>query len=323
MGINSRTCELANSRTNFGRIGVLMGGPSSEKKISLKSGHAVLNILKESGQKVVPIIIKTDKVKNNVRLLKSSNIDCAFIALHGSFGEDGGIQKILESLKVPYTGSGVRASKLAMDKVASRNIFKKHGLNVPPSKVISENSYKIGNIDKFGLPLVVKPATQGSSIGLSIVDSYKNIPKAINLAFKFDKRIIIEEYIRGRELTVGILKEKALPVIEIIPKHFFFDYQAKYKQGLTDYIVPAKLSFKAALRIKKAALSAHKLLGCFGCSRVDIILDDAGNPFILEVNTIPGFTSTSLLPKAAKSAGIDFNHLCLELIKLAYGPRTF
>lgn len=321
MGINSRTCELVNSRTNFGRIGVLMGGPSSEKRISLKSGHAVLNILKKLKIKVVPVIIKTDKVRDNLRLLKFKNIDCAFIALHGYFGEDGGIQKILGSLKIPYTGSGIKASKLAMDKVASRNIFKKYGLNVPRSKILSNNSYKIDNIRRFSLPLVVKPATHGSSIGLSIVDNYKDIPKAIRLAFKFDKRIIIEEYIRGREFTVGILKEKALPVIEIIPKHFFFDYQAKYRKGLTDYIVPAKLPLKIAVRIKKAALLAHNSLGCFGCSRADIILDDKNKPFILEVNTIPGFTSTSLLPKAAKSAGIDFNHLCLELIRLAYEPR--
>lgn len=305
-------------KKDFGRVGVLMAGPSSEKKISLKSGHAVLNALRESGVNALPVIIKNSSIKDNMRLLKSKNIDCAFIALHGSFGEDGGIQNILSKLKIPYTHSGVRASRLAMDKIASRNIFKKHGLDVPQSQVVKRNSYKINNIRALNFPLVVKPASHGSSIGLSIVESKKNIPKAIKLAFKFDSRIIIEEYIKGRELTVGILDDKALPVVEIFPKHFFFDYQAKYKKGLTDYVVPAKLPNRIAVKVKKEALLAHKLLGCFGCSRVDIILDTENKAFILEVNTIPGFTATSLLPKAANKSGIGFNELCIKLISLAY-----
>lgn len=305
-------------KKDFGRVGVLMAGPSSEKKVSLKSGHAVLNALREAGVDAIPVIIKNDSINDNIRLLKSKNIDCAFIALHGAFGEDGGIQSILNRLKIPYTGSGVCASKLAMDKVASRNIFKKHGLDVPRSYVIKRNFYKGKSPCISSLPLVVKPASHGSSIGLSIVNSKKNIPSAIKLAFKFDKRIIIEEYIRGRELTVGILDDKALPVVEIFPKHFFFDYQAKYKKGLTDYVVPAKLPKAIAEKVKGKALLAHKLLGCSGCSRVDIILDAENKPFVLEVNTIPGFTSTSLLPKAANQAGISFNQLCIKLISLAY-----
>jgi D-alanine-D-alanine ligase len=241
--------------------------------------------------------------------------------LHGRFGEDGGMQKVLSKLKIPYTGSGISASKLAMDKVASRNIFKRHGLNVPNFKVITKANYNHSNMRKLMFPLVVKPALTGSSIGISIVDNFKNIHAAINLAFKFDSRVIIEEYINGRELTVGILEDKALPIVEIIPKHNFFDYQAKYKHGLTDYIVPAKLTPKISLKIKKAGLSAHRLLGCFGCSRVDIILDKNRRPYILEINTIPGFTSTSLLPKAATKAGIDFNNLCIRLIRLAYEKK--
>ncbi len=305
-------------KKDFGRVGVLMAGPSSEKKISLKSGHAVLNALKEYGINALPVIIKNSSIKDNIRLLKSKKIDCAFVALHGAFGEDGGIQNILSKLKIPYTGSGVLASKLAMDKVASRNIFKKHGLDVPRSQVLRRGSYKISNIRLLNLPLVIKPASHGSSIGLSIVENEKEISQAIRLAFKFDKRIIIEEYIKGRELTVGILDNRALPVVEIFPKHFFFDYQAKYNKGLTDYVVPAKLSSSIAAKIKKRALLAHKLLGCFGCSRVDIILDTKNKPFILEVNTIPGFTSTSLLPKAANKSGINFRELCIKLINLAY-----
>lgn len=305
-------------KKEFGRIGVLMAGPSTEKKISLKSGHAVCAALETCGLEVVPVIIKTDKREENIRLLRLKKIDCAFIALHGRFGEDGGIQKILNSLKIPYTGSGAKASKLAMDKIASRKIFQKHGLKVPRSSILIKGLREQSDFKDLGLPLVVKPATHGSSIGLSIVSSHKDIRKAIDLAFRFDTRVIIEEYIKGRELTIGILEEKAMPVIEIIPKHAFFDYQAKYKKGLTDYKVPAKLNNKVSLSVKKAALEAHRLLGCFGCSRVDIILGGRDEPFILEVNTIPGLTETSLLPKAARNIGIDFSTLCLKLIRLAY-----
>ncbi len=305
-------------KNKIGKVGVLMAGPSTEKKISLKSGHAVCIALKKAGHNAVPVIIKTDKTPDNIRLLKLKKIDCAFIALHGRFGEDGGIQKILSALKIPYTGSGVKASALAMDKIASRKIFMRHGLMVPRSRVLNKNYYNGINAHSLSLPLVIKPATHGSSIGLSIVGKAKDIPKAINRAFRFDRRIIIEEYIKGRELTVGILEDRAMPVIEIVPKHFFFDYQAKYKFGLTDYIVPAKLSPAVTKRVKKAALCAHKLLGCFGCSRVDIILNEKNEPFVLEVNTIPGLTQTSLLPKAAKQLGISFTSLCLKLIRLAY-----
>ncbi len=306
------------SKNQFGKIGVLMAGPSSEKKISLKSGRAVCEALKKAGLNIAPVIIKTDKPEDNIRLLKFKKIDCAFIALHGRFGEDGGIQKILRRLNIPYTGSGVKASSLAMDKIASRRIFQRHGLKVPRSKVLKRDSYHGINLNGLCLPLVIKPATHGSSIGLSIVNKPKDILPAIRRAFKFDRRIIIEEYIKGRELTVGILGDKAMPVIEIIPKHAFFDYQAKYKQGLTDYIVPAKLDPRVSGRVKQAGVDAHRLLGCFGCSRVDIILDEKSEPVILEVNTIPGLTSTSLLPKAAGKSGIDFTSLCLKLIQLAY-----
>jgi D-alanine-D-alanine ligase len=312
--------EISN---NFGRIGVLMGGPSSEREISFKSGKAVYEALKALGLDVIEIDIKTDSVKENTLLLKKQKIDCAFIALHGAFGEDGRIQHILESLNIPYTGSGEKASRLAMDKVSSRRIFERSGLAVPRYKVLNKSIY--GNNFKLcaclGLPLVIKPATSGSSIGLSIIENRNDFERAARLAFKFDDRIIAEEYVRGRELTVGILNERALPVIEIAPKKRFFDFEAKYKSGMTDYIVPAKLKEAVATKTKSAALSAHKLLGCFGCSRVDIILSGKGVPYVLEVNTIPGLTSTSLLPKAAKASGIDFGELCLRLISLSYAKR--
>ena len=310
------------SKEKIGRIGVLMGGPSSEREISFKSGKAVHEALKQKGLQAIAIEINTDTKDENIRLIKSQKIDCAFLALHGCFGEDGQIQEILEILKTPYTGSGVLASRLAMDKVASRQVFETHGLKVPRYKVMKKNSYSAGKAswkaDCLGLPLVVKPSSHGSSIGLSIIDKTKDLPRAIDLAFEFDEKIIIEEYIRGRELTVGILDEKALPVIEIIPKRAFFDYEAKYQAGMTDFVVPAKLKANITKKAKLAALSAHQALGCFGCSRVDMILNSDNLAVILEVNTIPGFTSTSLLPKAAKTEGIEFVELCLRLIRLAY-----
>jgi D-alanine--D-alanine ligase len=311
--------EITDSK-KFGRIGVLMGGPSTERAVSLKSGQAVCDSLKASGLDVVGIDITTDSQEENIRLIKSYQPDCAFVALHGRFGEDGQIQEILDSLKIPYTGSGVLASKLAMDKVASLHIFEINGLKVPRYKVTEISSYspswKVHN--KLGFPLVIKPATHGSSIGLSIVDNTDQLDKAIVLAFSFDDRVIIQEYITGREITVGILDTLVLPVIEILPKKRFFDYEAKYQAGMTDYIVPAKLDEATAKKAQGVALSAHKALGCFGCSRVDMILDKDNVPFVLEINTIPGLTLNSLLPKAARVAGIDFTGLCLKLIELAY-----
>ena len=305
---------------DFGRVGVLMGGPSSEREISLKSGKAVLSVLKESGVDALGIDITTDNIQDNIRLINSYNLNCAFIALHGRFGEDGAIQDILEQLNLVYTGSGVKASRLAMDKIGSLSVFKAGDLYVPRSQFLESTSYNKNRNFKntLGFPLVVKPANHGSSIGLSIIELEQEIPAAIQLAFKFDQRIIIEEYISGRELTVGVLDERPLAVIEIVPKHKFFDFEAKYQVGLTDYIIPAHLSLEIAENVQQAALKAHKLLGCFGCSRTDIILNHDNLPYVLEINTIPGMTATSLLPKAAKISGIDFNHLCIKLLELAY-----
>jgi D-alanine-D-alanine ligase len=269
---------------------------------------------------VVAIDIESQDLEENIRKIKSYNIEVAFIALHGRFGEDGTIQKILEDLGIPYTGSGVLASKFALDKVLSRQRFLSFGLNVPDYTVLEKKDFDKTylSLSKFKFPLVVKPACQGSSIGLSIVEDEDSLFKAIDLAFSFDERIIIEEYIEGRELTVGILDEEALPVIEIIPKKKFFDYEAKYTPGLTEYVVPAKLEEKIASQAKSSALLAHKSLDCFGFSRVDMILNKENKVFVLEVNTIPGLTETSLLPKAAKAVGISFLELCLKLIDSAY-----
>lgn len=306
------------------RIGVLMGGPSTERDVSLKSGKAVIEALKQRGIDVVGIDITTGDINENINLLKSYKMNCAFIALHGHFGEDGQVQAILESLNIPYTGSGSLASKLAMDKVISRKILQIYGLHTPRYTVINKTAPALPySIDGFGFPLVVKPAGHGSSIGLSIIDKREDLGNALGEAFKYDDTVIIEQYIQGRELTVGILDDKALPVIEIVPKKRFFDYEAKYQQGMTDYLVPADLDGITAKKVQELACKVHRALGCFGCSRVDIILSNANVAFVLELNSIPGLTPTSLLPKAAGFAGIDFGSLCLKLIDLAYEKAAY
>jgi D-alanine-D-alanine ligase len=309
----------------FGKIGVLMGGPSAERPISLRSAAAVYESLKNSGYDVVSIDITTDDPQANAALLKSNSIDCAFIALHGKFGEDGQIQKILEDLRIPYTGSGVEASRRAMDKEVSQSLFREAGIVIPEYVVVEKSlfipdSSRVLDVN-FSVPWVVKPSRQGSSIGLSIIEDPGFLPKALDLAFETDDKVIVQQYIKGRELTVAILDDQPLPVIEIVTTKKFFDYEAKYEKGFTDYIVPAKIDHDTAMVVQTAALAAHRALGCSGCSRVDIILDASNAAYVLELNNIPGLTATSLLPKAARCAGIDFNQLCVKLLTLAYEKK--
>lgn len=296
------------------KIGVLMGGSSSEREISLQSGQAIYKALKEDDWKVVAVdIISEDSAASRI---KKAKIDLAFIALHGRFGEDGKLQALLESLEIPYTGSGVRASQLAMDKAASRRIFQKKGVAVPRYIVLKKrDDHK--QLSKLIFPLVIKPSSHGSSIGLSIVRDKKRLARAVNKAHKYDNAIIIEEYILGREVTVGILDERPLPLIWLIPKRRFYDYQAKYQRGMTLHIVPAPLKEETYLKAQAVALLAHQALNCRAFSRVDMILDRNDQPVVLEVNTIPGFTSTSLLPLAASAEGYSFKELCRKLIELA------
>ncbi len=305
--------------SEFGRIGVLMGGPSSEREISLKSGTAVFEALHNAGAQVVAIDIVSDDIQEAKRRIIGEKIDVAFIALHGRFGEDGTIQGALEDLSIPYTGSGVQASKRAMDKILSRSFFQAAGLATPRFAALEKSAALNTTVFfEFGFPLVVKPAANGSSIGLTIVDASPSFMSAVTTAFEFDERILIEEYIKGRELTVAVLGDIALPVIEIVYQSRFFDYAAKYTSGLTRYIAPAHLEPVCAQAVQDAAVRAHLALGCSGCSRADIILRQDGTPFVLEVNTIPGLTTMSLLPKAARLVGTEFLDLCLILIKLAY-----
>lgn len=307
--------------SRLGHVGVLIGGCSSEREISLRSGKAIGDALKQGGCQVSALDIHFNDEGAIVSLLKNAKIDVAFIALHGQLGEDGVIQSILEKLHIPYAGSGVEASRLAINKISTQMIFQKNGIPVAGFQVVDEKEKQnlgavMDKIKKF--PVVVKPANQGSSIGIALAENKEGFLAALNDAFQYDKEILIEEYIEGRELTVGILDQTALPVIEIKPKRKFFDFTAKYQEGLTEYIIPAQLPADVTTRVQDLALRAHKVLGCLDLSRVDMMLDHFNNPFVLEINTIPGFTASSLLPKAAEAQGIDFTQLCLKIVGMAY-----
>lgn len=293
---------------SIGLVGVLLGGPSAEREVSLKSGRAVSRALKESGYRVVEIG-EQEEIEAGIR---SHSLSAAFISLHGRFGEDGEVQRLLEEMDLPYTGSGIEASRRAMDKAVSRDLFAAAGLPVPRGIV-----FQAGEDPKdlpFSFPVVVKPVREGSSIGLSLVRSPEEFGPAVDRARCCDREILIEEFIPGRELTVGVLSDRPLPLVEIKPKNPFFDFEAKYVQGRSEFTVPACLPPQLYRRVQELGLAAHRVLGCFSYSRADVILSPTGQPFLLEVNTIPGFTATSLLPQAASAAGIDFPELCRRLL---------
>lgn len=288
------------------KIGVLMGGISEEREISLKTGTAILKALLEKGYKAAGI----DALRDIPGVLARKKIDIAFIALHGRYGEDGCMQGLLEVMGIPYTGSGVKASALAMDKAAAKKVMLYHGVSTPPSCI-----YEEGVRPKVKAPLVVKPACQGSAIGVSIVKKDSGFKAALKEALRFGGPVLIEKYIEGRELTVSILDGKVLPTIEIRPKKGFYDYAAKYTKGMTEFVVPAPIARTADKKVAKEALKAYEALGCRGAARVDVILDAKGTPFVLEVNTIPGMTELSLFPKAAAAAGVDYPALVEEMLK--------
>jgi len=315
-------------------IAVLMGGISLEREVSLRSGAAVAKALKDAGFSVSCIDVRDEKVEE----LDHMKIDVAFIALHGYFGEDGGIQQLLESKGIPYTGSGIHASRLAMDKLATKKCFLEAGLKTPDYvtatefQELAEIRYEV---EKLGLPVILKPTTSGSSIGVTIVKDISDLQASLKKAFEFGYELLIEKYIKGREFTVGILDDKALPIIEIKPAAEFFNYDAKYKDDRTTYLIVEQTlhkrrnttenslqntSFLSPSQYNEAqeiALQAHRVLGCRGFSRVDMLLDDKDTFSVLEINTIPGFTEKSLLPKAGKAAGISFPSLCKKIAELA------
>jgi D-alanine-D-alanine ligase len=298
------------------RIKVLMGGVSREREISLKSGRAVLDALRSRGFRAEEYVVD-DELMDGV---DSDNTDVAFIALHGRFGEDGGAQAVLEERGVRYTGSGPEASRLAMDKAATKSIFTMHGVPTPSYLVFKGAATGSSSLvrDSFGFPCVVKPAREGSSIGVVVVRDADAFEPAVSAAFNLDDTVIVEEYVAGREMTCGILGDEALPLVELLPAREFYDYTAKYApDGGTEYTLDVGLDDALYKRIQDYALAAHRALGCRGMSRVDLILSGSGEPYFLEVNTIPGMTLRSLLPKAAAAAGYDFPILCARIIELA------
>ena len=293
------------------RIGVLLGGMSTEREISLKSGTAVYHALIQKGYSVVAIDVGRDIYSK----ITKEKIDIAFIALHGKYGEDGTIQGLLEIMGIPYTGSGVLASAISINKALAKKLFILNRIPTPAFKIVKKGTVVDNAIFKdLGLPFIVKPNSQGSTIGVSIVNDKNEASYAIKKALKYDDTALIEKFIKGRELTVGILCNKALPIIEIRPKKAMYDFKAKYTKGMTEYIAPAPLSKMLEKRLFDYALKAFNTLGCSGTARVDIMLDKRNKPYVLEVNTIPGMTELSLLPKAAACAGISFPELVEKIL---------
>lgn len=303
------------------KVGVLMGGVSSEREISLISGKAVAESLKRSLVDVVEIDITSSDVENIKKNVLEKDIDIAFIALHGEFGEDGQVQKILEDVEIAYTGSKVKASNLAMDKYLSKKLFIENNIPTADFKLIEGRDSDI-NIDKF--PVVVKPNCSGSSLGVTIVNDENKLKEAVDYALNLSNKVVVEKYIKGREFTVGILDDRPLAVVEIVPKLKFYDYETKYSDdNLVDFIVPAPLEKNIYEQIRELGLSVHKALGARFFSRVDFILDEDQRPYVLELNSIPGFTTHSLLPLSAKACGIDFDNLILKITEsvVKYGKE--
>ena len=302
------------------RVAVLEGGFSSERDVSLKSGAAVERGLAQAGYHVIPIDVKDSKIAE----LDAHDVDVAFIALHGAFGEDGGVQALLESKGIPYTGSGIYASKLGMDKLATKDTLVSNGISTPSYVAIKSHDHMAQHwpwIDKVGFPLVVKPPCEGSSVGTSIVRRPADLATALACCYQHDSRALIEKYVPGRELTVGIVDGEPLPIVEIKPGDDFYSYEAKYRAPDTEYIVEPDMGLELELEIKTTALKAYWSLGCAGFARVDVMLGRDGAPYVLEINTIPGFTERSLLPKAADYAGITFPDLCGRIVRLAIARR--
>ncbi|MBI5573788.1 MAG: D-alanine--D-alanine ligase [Elusimicrobia bacterium] len=298
------------------KIGVIYGGRSSEREVSLKTGAAIAKALKK--EKFSTVLIDSGK-KDFIKKLLSLKIDFAFIALHGPFGEDGTMQGLLEILSIPYSGSGVLASALAINKIYSKKIFESENIPTPKWQIIT--NYKL-QITNYKLPVVIKPARQGSAIGITIVRKKSQLKKAIKNALKYDDKAIIEEYIEGTEITVPILGDKPLSPIEIIPKNEFYDFYSKYAAGGSRHLIPPRLSPKIIDKAKQLGLLAHKSLRCRAMSRVDMIVDKKSDIYVLEVNTIPGMTATSLFPESAKYDGYTFGDLIKKIVELSLNEKT-
>ena len=295
-----------------GKIAVLMGGPGSERDVSLATGQGVARALRSLGAEVTEVDVKGP----NFEL--PSGVELAFIAIHGTFGEDGQVQKILEQRGIPYTGDGVAESELAFDKIRSKEAFRQHGVATPSWQVVI-----VGQRPTIPIPYVIKAPRQGSTVGVHIIKSEREIDAAMADVARYDRELLIEKFIPGRELTIGILGDLALPILEIIPKGGFYDYTNKYPflrpgaGGGAEHVCPAKIPEDETRAIQELALRAHGALGLQVYSRVDILLPEEGEPAVLEANTIPGMTEASLLPEAAAAAGIGYAELCARIIELS------
>jgi D-alanine-D-alanine ligase len=295
------------------KIGVLMGGLSAEREVSLQSGEHVYQTLIERGYDAVKIFVDRDLDL----VLRQSGVEVVFNALHGRYGEDGCVQGLLEILGIPYTGSGVLASALTMHKVKAKEIFRLHNLPTAPYYVMTRDRFV--NLEEvhgaFGFPVVVKPAGEGSSVGVSLARDLDELEEACEEAFRFDDSVLVERYIKGREVHVGIVGDKALGAIEIAPEGGIFDYRAKYTPGHAEYFLPARLSPERYRGVLTQALRAHQVTGCGGATRVNMIVSDLGNEYLLEINTLPGLTPQSLLPRIAGLAGMGFADLVEAILE--------
>jgi D-alanine-D-alanine ligase len=300
---------------NHSKVLLLLGGTSAERDISLKSGEAINNALLELGAEVVVF----DTAEKELADLIHLEVDFAFIALHGRDGEDGVIQAVLKSMNIPYTGSQVASSALAMDKYRTKLIWQSLGLATPDFVTIKSSEHITQELldaeNRLDFPMFVKPCHEGSSVGMAKVNSQEALANAVNQAFEFDSRVLLERYVSGREFTVTILQDRALPVIELKTPRDFYDYQAKYHSKQTLYICPAELSEQKTKEIRQLALDAFSAIGCSGWGRVDVMMYDDERLQLLEVNTVPGMTEKSLVPMAAKAEGIDFNQLVLNIAR--------
>jgi D-alanine-D-alanine ligase len=297
----------------FGKVAVLLGGRSAEREVSLKSGNAVLAALRRRGVDAHPF----DPADQGVEALKQQGFERVFIALHGRFGEDGTVQGALELMGIPYTGSGVLASALAMDKWRTKLVWQAMGLPIPDYALLDEGSDFAAVEATLGLPLFVKPAREGSSIGVVKVKKSGELPAAYREAARHDRLVIAERFIGGGEYTVTVLGGEALPVIKIEPGTEFYDYEAKYFRDDTRYLCPSGLPVEREKAMQQTALEAFAAIGCTGWGRVDFLMDEAGKPYLLEINTAPGMTDHSLVPMAARAAGLSFEDLVVRILEQA------
>ena len=299
---------------NFGKVAVLLGGKSAEREVSLKSGGMVLAALRKKGVDAHPF---DPKEKDLLELVKE-RFQRVFIALHGGFGEDGTVQGVLEWLGIPYTGSGVLASALAMDKVRTKRLWAAEGLPTAPYEVLAKDTNLRTVAKKLGVPLFVKPASEGSSVGMTKVKKAGDLEEAYALAVNYDPVVIAEKFIDGAELTAAILGERVLPIIRIETPREFYDYEAKYIANDTRYLIPCGVPEKKEKELQAICLKAFRSLGCRGWGRVDLMLDKRGRPYLLEVNTSPGMTDHSLVPMAARAVGISYEDLCVQVLEMAH-----